>query len=151
MSRRITELFISLCLGNEGTSADNAAFRLTVEKVGNMQQFSKKLPGFEQYHFSTFSFIKKCAGIEGAYKIYQECQTRNRRILNYITLEIHKEFFSMLHRACCRVTQLLCQPLNIYKILRIKTLKTLRHVSVLRPSSGSYNFLAKVTLEIVTY
>jgi len=52
------------------------------------------------------------------------------------------------------VLQLLHQPLHIYKIykiLHIKTLKKLRHVSVLRPSSGSYNFLAKVTLEIVTY
>jgi len=34
--------------------------------------------------------------------------------------------------------------------LHIKTLKTLRHVSVLRPSSGNYIFHAKVTLEIVT-
>jgi len=34
--------------------------------------------------------------------------------------------------------------------LYIETLKTLRHVSVLRPSSGSYIFIAKVTLEIVT-
>ena len=51
-------------------------------------------------------------------------------------------------------TQLLHQPLHIYKIykiLHIKTLKTLGHVSVLRPSSGSYNFLANVTLETVTY
>ena len=61
---------------------------------------------------------------------------------------------SLLHRACCRVTQLLNQPMhiyNIYKILHVKTLKKLLHVSVLRPSSGSYIFLAKVTLEIVTY
>jgi len=61
--------------------------------------------------------------------------------------------FSLSHRACCRVTQSLHQPLHIhkiYKILHIKTLKTLRRVSVLRPSSGSYIFLAKVTLEIVT-
>ena len=53
-----------------------------------------------------------------------------------------------------KVTQLLHQPLHIYKIykiLHIKTLKTLRHVSVLRQSSGSCDFLAKVTLEIVTY
>jgi len=34
--------------------------------------------------------------------------------------------------------------------LHIKTLKLLRHVSVLRPSSGSSIFLAKVTLKIVT-
>jgi len=34
--------------------------------------------------------------------------------------------------------------------LHIKPLKLLRHVSVLRPSSGSYIFLAKVTLKIVT-
>jgi len=34
--------------------------------------------------------------------------------------------------------------------LHIKTLKLLRHVSVLTPSSGSYIFLAKVTLKIVT-
>jgi len=39
------------------------------------------------------------------------------------------------------VTQILHQPLHIckiYKILHMKTLKTLLHVSVLRPSSGSY-------------
>jgi len=34
---------------------------------------------------------------------------------------------------------------------KITTLKTLRYVSVLRPSSGSYIFLARVTLEIITY
>ena len=62
--------------------------------------------------------------------------------------------FSLLHRARCRVTQLLHQPQHIYKIykiLHVKTLKTLQHVSVLRPYSGSYIFLAKVTLDIVTY
>jgi len=61
-------------------------------------------------------------------------------------------FFISLFNA--QHTQLLHQPMHmykIYKILHIKTLKTLRHISVLRPSSGSYNFLAKVTLEIVTY
>jgi len=31
--------------------------------------------------------------------------------------------FSLLHRACCRVTQLLHQPLHIYKIYKIYTLK----------------------------
>jgi len=65
-----------------------------------------------------------------------------------------EDIFSLLYCVCCRVTQLLHQPLHIYKIyniLHIKTLKTLLHVSVLRPSSGSYIFLAKVTLEIVTY
>jgi len=30
---------------------------------------------------------------------------------------------SLLHRACCRVTQLLYQPLHIYKIYKIYTLK----------------------------
>ena len=73
----------------------------------------------------------------------------NRMIFYYFIL-----FFSLLHRAYCRVTQLLHQPLNIYKIykiLHIKTLKTLRNVSALRPSSGSCIFLAKFTLEIVTY
>ena len=34
--------------------------------------------------------------------------------------------------------------------IHIKTSKTLRHVSVLRPPSGSYIFLAKITLEMVT-
>ena len=41
--------------------------------------------------------------------------------------------------------------IKFIKFLHIKTLKTLTHVLVLRPSSGSYIFLAKVTLEIVTY
>jgi len=31
------------------------------------------------------------------------------------------KLFSLLHRACCQVTQLLHQPLHIYKILHIKT------------------------------
>jgi len=32
-------------------------------------------------------------------------------------------FFSLLRRACCRVTQLLRQLLHIYKIYKIYTLK----------------------------
>jgi len=31
--------------------------------------------------------------------------------------------FLLLHRACCRVTQLLHQPLHIYKIYKMYTLK----------------------------
>ena len=31
--------------------------------------------------------------------------------------------FLLLHRACCQVTQLLHQPLHIYKIYKIYTLK----------------------------
>ena len=31
--------------------------------------------------------------------------------------------YILLHRACCRVTQLLHQPLHIYKIYEIYTLK----------------------------
>ena len=51
-------------------------------------------------------------------------------------------------------TKLLHRQLHIYKIYKIlhnKILKPFQYVSVLRPSSGSYKFLAKVTLEIVTY
>ena len=55
--------------------------------------------------------------------------------------------FSLLHRACCWVTQLLYQLLHIYKIYKIYTLKTLRHVSVLGPSSGSHIVLARVTIK----
>ena len=47
------------------------------------------------------------------------------------------------HSSTSRSTQLLYQLLNIYKIY---TLKTLRHVSVLGPSSGSHIVIAKVTL-----
>jgi len=46
--------------------------------------------------------------------------------------------------------QLLHQPMHIYRIYTLKHLKTLRRVSALRQSSGSYILLAKVTLEIVT-
>jgi len=38
--------------------------------------------------------------------------------------------------------------MQIYKKFRIKTLKLLRHVSILRSSSGSYTFLPKVTIKI---
>jgi len=34
-----------------------------------------------------------------------------------------REIFSLLHRACCRVTQLLHHLLHIYKIYKIYTLK----------------------------
>ena len=95
-----------------------------------------------------------------------DCQTRLLNVLGQIVMILRDKktyvamsqlqclLFSLLHRACCRVTQSLHQRLhiyNIYKILHIKTLKTLRHVSVLRPSSGSCIFLTNVTLEIVTY
>jgi len=46
---------------------------------------------------------------------------------------IQENLFPSLHRARCRVTQLLHQPLHIckiYRILHIKTLKTLRHVTL---------------------
>jgi len=33
------------------------------------------------------------------------------------------EIFSLLHRACCRVTQLLYQLLHIYKVYKIYALK----------------------------
>jgi len=73
------------------------------------------------------------AGIRSVYKesifIVTQCILSSYSIITTTTAHIHK----------------------IYKILHIKTLKTLRHVSVLRPSSGSYIFLAKVTLEIVAY
>jgi len=53
-----------------------------------------------------------------------------------------------------QVTQLFYQPLHFYKFIKFKpkTLKTLRHISVLWPSSGSYSYivLAKVTLIKVT-
>ena len=35
--------------------------------------------------------------------------------------------FLLLHRACCRVTQLLHQPLHIYKIYKIYKIYTLKH------------------------
>jgi len=44
-----------------------------------------------------------------------------------------------------------CTYIKFIKFYTFKHLKALRNVSVLRPSSGSYNFLAKVTLEIVAY
>jgi len=72
-------------------------------------------------------------------------------LLFYQNLERFDGVFSLLYRACCQVTQLFYQPLHLYKFIKftpsnIKTLKTLRHVSVLGPSSGSYIFLAKFTL-----
>jgi len=80
-------------------------------------------------------------------------QTRRRHDPEQHNVNIALCLFLLLHRACCRVTQLLHQSLHIYKIYKIYTLKhskMLRHVSILEPSSGSYIFLAKVTVEIVT-
>ena len=36
------------------------------------------------------------------------------------TRTVKKNFFLLLHRACCQVTQLLHQPLHIYKIYTLK-------------------------------
>jgi len=47
--------------------------------------------------------------------LYQHCSLFMHNKLQYI--------FSLLHRACCQVTQLLYQPLHIYKIYKIYTLK----------------------------
>jgi len=38
-------------------------------------------------------------------------------------MEIKLKLFLLLYRACCRVTQLLHQPLHIYQIYKIYTLK----------------------------
>ena len=68
--------------------------------------------------------------------------------------EIGYFYFHCFNVQVVELLNFLHQPLHtykIYKILHIKTLKTPRHVSVLRPSSGSYIFLAKIVLEIVTY
>ena len=47
------------------------------------------------------------------------------RIVRCICLQHNSviDFFLLLHRACCRFTQLLHQPLYIYKIYKIYTLK----------------------------
>ena len=72
-------------------------------------------------------------------------------------LHIWQHAYSLyFHCYTVHVVELIITPTTahiykIYKILHTKTLKTLSHVLVLRPSSGSYNFLAKVTLEIFTY
>jgi len=58
------------------------------------------------------------------------------------TLRCHPHYCRTPHRYRF-FTQLLHQPLHIckiYKILHIKTFKKLRHVLVLRPSSGSCIF-----------
>ena len=51
-----------------------------------------------------------------------------------------------LHRALRRVTWSAHQPMNTLKLFTLKLLKMLRHVSIIRSSSGSCLFLAKITL-----
>jgi hypothetical protein len=51
-----------------------------------------------------------------------------------------------LHRALRRVTWSAHQPMHTLKLFTLKLLKTLRHVSIIRSSSGSCLFLAKITL-----
>ena len=60
-----------------------------------------------------------------------------------------------LHRALNKVTQSANQHMHTFNFLFIKTflkfLKTLLHVSVIRPSSRSLYFLAKITLINITF
>ena len=51
-----------------------------------------------------------------------------------------------LHRAFCRVTWLAHQPMHTLKLFTLKLLEMLWHVSIIRSSSGSCLFLAKITL-----
>jgi len=55
------------------------------------------------------------------------------------------ELFSLLHRAYCESLKYHTNHCTYIQFI-ISNVKTLLHVSVLRPSSGSHNFLAKVTL-----
>jgi len=79
----------------------------------------------------------------------------NDFVLSFSTERIKREFTIFnFHCYTMHVVELLIllhRPMHLFKILHINTLKTLQHVSVLRPSSGSYNFLVNVTLEIVAY
>jgi len=118
---------------------------------------------FYQYHTNTIQIRYCLCKQPGPHKITVfslPLYTRHiRETVNSIKYQqtlilVFFQIFSLLHRARCRVTQSLHQPLHIYKIyknLHITTLITFRHVSVLRPSSGRYIFLAKVTLEVVAY
>ena len=51
-----------------------------------------------------------------------------------------------LHRALRRVTWSVHQPMHTLKLFILKLLKMLRHVLIIRPSTGSCLFLAKITL-----
>ena len=61
----------------------------------------------------------------------------------FTQLTYFEEFIQLLHE--------LLHIHKIYIMLHIKTLNTLGNISVVRPSTGIYIFLAKVALEIVTY
>ena len=60
-----------------------------------------------------------------------------------------------LHRALNKVTQSANQHMHTFNFLFIKNylkfLKTLLHVSVIRPSSGSLQFFAKITLINISF
>jgi len=53
------------------------------------------------------------------------CRYQSTKALysHFIHLSLSLYSILLLHRACCRVTQLLHQPLHIYKICKIYTLK----------------------------
>ena len=66
----------------------------------------------------------RLSGVTASYvaNICLDCY-RHTSALSTFQLILFIYFFSLLHRACCRVTQLLYQPLHIYKIYKIYTLK----------------------------
>ena len=103
-------------------------------------------PGFTYCQlFVTFSRPLSFYNVAASIAKVRRQRKENDRLIT--SNNVYRELFSLSHRACCRVTPSLHQPLHIYKIyniLHIKTLKTLRNISVLRPSSGSYIFLLKV-------
>ena len=53
------------------------------------------------------------------FEISREMITWEREMWSFVEIQCEGIFiFPLLHRACCRVTQLLHQPLHIYKIYK---------------------------------
>ena len=71
---------------------------------------------------------------------------KTRLPLDGLSWKLIYESSLSLHRALRRVTWSAHQPMHKLKLFTLQLLKMLRHVSIIRSSSGNCPFLAKITL-----
>ena len=99
--------------------------------------------------FHTLQSFAYCDGIDlflGSLKVVIQKGSTRYSVLSFISQR--KIFFILIVAPCISSNYLISIPTDAHtQKFHIKTLKSLRRVSILRSTSGSYTFLAKVTIK----
>jgi len=103
------------CLNNGGCNDSitirNRGFTAGVTQLSQSGESARNTFNSNEHQFLYRCIVKADKLIGGGYDQVCVCDG---------LMKTAKRFFLLLHRACCRVTQLLHQPLHIYKICTLK-------------------------------